>query len=319
MLKYLVILLSDDAVSYCHYTAKEYCSNKISPEILKKAIIWAMKENLSVQFVYSHNSVDDDIRTLINSIDHIEIAPQCYAKTEPLSEDVIVVHDGWDELELKPKQGQSIVIHTSLNKLLCNKDSLVELLKYQDRINIVIIDVENFKDCQVKDYQNFLESLLPIIIEEYKKDHHVQLNLLTDRIMLKEMNNCNAGNESITLGPDGKFYICPAFYLNSEENIGDIDHGLEIKNPQLYRLDHAPICRICDAFQCKRCIWLNKKMCHEVNTPSHQQCIMAHVERNASKKLLEEFRKIDSSFMSEIDIQDVDYLDPFDKVTKQIQ
>ena len=58
-------------------------------------------------------------------------------------------------------------------------------------------------------------------------------------------------------------------------------------------------------------------MCREVNTPSHQQCVMAHIERIASKKLLDEFRKIDNSFMSEIDIPEVEYLDPFDKVTKQ--
>ena len=44
---------------------------------------------------------------------------------------------------------------------------------------------------------------------------------------------------------------------------------------------------------------------------------MAHVERIASKKLLEEFKIIDRTFMSEIDIPDVEYLDPFDKVIKQ--
>ena len=44
-------------------------------------------------------------------------------------------------------------------------------------------------------------------------DHQVQFNLLTDRMMLKEMNNCNAGYESITLAPDGNLYICLSFSI----------------------------------------------------------------------------------------------------------
>ena len=216
-------------------------------------------------------------------------------------------------------KGRSYVIRTRLEDLLSNGETLKSILASTDRTNIVITDVEKFTDLNIKKYQAFLEDLIPIIVEEYKAGHQVQLNLLTDRLMLKEMNNCNAGHESITMAPDGKFYICPAFYFNNDQSIGDIDNGLDIKNPQLYKLDHAPICRVCDAFQCKRCIWLNKKLCREVNTPSHQQCIMAHIERMASKKLLDEFRKIDNSFMCEIDIPKVEYLDPFDKVINQKQ
>lgn len=314
MLKYLIIQLSDDAVSYCHYSTKKECGNMMAPEVLKKAIIWAMKENLSVQFVHSHNDVTDEIMTLMNSIDHVDIVPSYSTNVKLQSEAEIVVYDDWREL--KSRKGQSQVIRTSLDNLLDNKDSIIESLKHSDRINIVITDVEIFADNHVEDYKSSLESLIPTIVEEYKNGHQVQFNLLTDRLMLKEMNNCNAGYESITLAPDGKFYICPAFYLDSEQSVGDIDNGLDIKNPQLYKLDYAPICRVCDALQCKRCIWLNKKLCREVNTPSHQQCVMAHVERIASKKLLEEFRKIDSSFMSKINIPEVEYLDPFDIVTK---
>ena len=81
------------------------------------------------------------------------------------------------------------------------------------------------------------------------------------------MNNCGAGDTTITLAPDGKFYIRPAFYLTDEVDalgrlnysIGDLQNGMNIKNSQLYKLDYAPLCRQCDAYQCKRCIWLNRK------------------------------------------------------------
>ena len=309
MLKYLIVLLDDNAVSYCHYSSKTELEVSISPDVLKKTIFWAMRENLSVQFVYSDVDVSDEIASLIDTIDHTDIGPS--------DADIIVVDDWNDVSTMNFVKGRSYVLRSGFKDLLTNGEFLKSILSLVDRLNIVIKDVENFSDSDIEEYKSFLYSLIPTIVGEYRCGHQVQLNLLTDRFMLTEMNNCNAGYESITLAPNGEFYICPAFYFNNQKSVGDIDRGLEIKNSQLYKLDHAPICRICDAFQCKRCVWLNKKMCREVNTPSHQQCVMAHVERGASKKLLDEFRKIDSTFMSEIDIPELEYLDPFDNIIKQ--
>ena len=155
----------------------------------------------------------------------------------------------------------------------------------------------------------------------YEKNHAVQLNLLTDRMMLDKMNNCNAGWESITLAPDGHFYVCPAFYLADENedfglgkakySVGDLSSGLDIKNPQLYRLDHAPLCRKCDAYQCRRCVWLNRKTTFEINTPSHEQCVVAHLERNASRDLLASIRTL-GTFLPDKEIKEITDLDPFD-------
>ena len=152
-----------------------------------------------------------------------------------------------------------------------------------------------------------------------------QLNILTDRMYLNEMNNCNAGNTNITLAPDGRFYVCPAFYYEKAENefmglggppespfsIGDLESGLNIKNPQLYKLSYAPLCRICDSYQCKRCIWLNRKMTNEVNTPSREQCVASHFERNASRELLGQIQGCNNQF-NNLEIKEIDYIDPFE-------
>ena len=142
-----------------------------------------------------------------------------------------------------------------------------------------------------------------------------QLNLITDRIMLPQMNNCNAGCENITLAPNGQFYICPAFYYSEDDKqifqIGNLKDGLNIRAAQLYKLSHAPLCRTCDAYQCKRCVWLNRKTTFDVTTPSHEQCVMAHIERNASRDLLIDFRK-QGEIYPEQEIKEIDYLDPFD-------
>ena len=150
-----------------------------------------------------------------------------------------------------------------------------------------------------------------------KTGKSLQVNLLTDLMMLDEMNNCNAGVNNITLAPNGRFYLCPAFYYNnSQDEVGDLRTGLKIKNQQLLRLDHAPICRNCDAFQCKRCIWLNGKLTLDRNTPSHQQCVIAHLERNSSCDLLEKLNRNGVKINNTHKIIKKQELDPFNIVNR---
>jgi CXXX repeat peptide maturase len=82
-------------------------------------------------------------------------------------------------------------------------------------------------------------------------------------------------------------------------------------NQQLMRLDHAPICRHCDAYQCKRCVWMNQKLTLDLNTPSHQQCVVAHVERNASRHLQKLLNEKDIRLSNNQEIKEINYLDPF--------
>ena len=76
----------------------------------------------------------------------------------------------------------------------------------------------------------------------------------------------------------------------------------------LYQFNYAAICKHCDAYHCKRCVWLNKKMTLEVNVPSREQCVIAHVERNASRCILHKNKDAFPNF----EIKEIDYLDPFD-------
>ena len=75
MLKYLVILLDKAAVSYCHYNTPATPSEPIPLDTLKKAVLFAMKENLSVQFVYPNHELPADYSEIIESIDHCKIKP----------------------------------------------------------------------------------------------------------------------------------------------------------------------------------------------------------------------------------------------------
>lgn len=308
--------MANDSVSFCHYPQGTQPGELISLELLKDAIFWAMKENLNIQFLFPSYAVSDEYKAVIDTIDHASIVPSDCKDDALVNEADIVVFDSWDSLPtFSFKANVSYVVRCTKDEFFEKAQSLEAILPKLDRLVVVITDIETFTDNDFEKYSQTLESLIPFVKNEYAKNHFLHFNLLTDRILLDKMNNCNAGDESITLAPDGKFYICPAFYLDGSKPVGNLEAGLDIKNPQLYRLDHAPICRICDAYQCRRCVWLNHKTTLEVNTPSHEQCVVAHIERNASKKLLSALNEI-GKYISEKEIKDIDYLDPFDIINQ---
>lgn len=309
MLQYLIVLLDDASVSYCHYANVKVDSKLITLSDLREVILFSMKRNLMLQFIYPDYELPQEYKDLIESVPHSKIASSNSVEKEKA--DIVVISD-WEDLQNYSFDKTIIYVWRTTKEDFINHYNLVDgILEKVARLNIIITDIETFEDEDFGDYQKVLNILSDSVGNYYKDEKTVQFNLLTDRMMLKEMNNCNAGCESVTLAPDGRFYICPAFYQEGMSSVGDITHGLNIKNSQLYRLDHAPLCRNCDAYQCQRCIWLNNKTTMEVNTPSHEQCVVSHLERNASRMLLENIRQ-HQSFLPNQEIKEIDYLDPFD-------
>lgn len=329
MLQYLIILLDDTSVSYCHYQNDKVKHNLIPIDVLKDGIKYAMLENLTIQFVYPEYSLPEEYNDIIDTIDHCKIVPSTSIDSKLRNEADVVVFSDWTGMQFYPFiQGQSYILRTSKLDFFDRFLFLKDVLSKVSRLNVVLTDIETFDEQDFKKYEEILTSLSSIVEQMFVDGKSPQLNLLTDRMVLSEMNNCNAGENNITLAPDGKFYVCPAFYnlptidghertmgdiCNKGYNIGNIYDGLDIKNPQLYKLAYAPICRNCDAYQCKRSILLNRKMTYEVNTPSHEQCVVAHLERNASRKLLNSIRKHGSFLTEQEGIKEIDYIDPFEK------
>ena len=311
MLQYLVILLDDTSISFCHYDVSKKERRLIGLDDLRRGIRFGMMENLMIQFVYPDYALPKEYIDVIDSIDHTDIKP--LAAVDSTTD--IVVLDGWD-YDCDKLQDAVVVLRTSWEQFNDKHCSLNDLLGVVKRLNIVITDVERMSDSDREQYRSVLDFLSNEVEQLYVAGKSPQFNLLTDRMMLTEMNNCNAGDSTITLAPNGKFYICPAFYHEDEnDSVGDLDNGIDIKNSQLYRLDHAPICRKCDAWHCRRCVWLNRKTTLEVNTPSHEQCVTAHLERNASRQLMLSLRSKGTFLPDKEEIKELSYLDPFEIAT----
>lgn len=326
MLQYLIILLDDTSVSYCHHKNKKVERKPMPLEILEEGIRFGMKENLNIQFVLPDYPLPLTYWQEVLSIDHTIIAPGCvdFHQLAPRNvfyklPDVVVFEDIDTYIGYSDKKSQSCVLKIDKRVFFENVSAISDSFKFSSRLNVVITDIDTFMEADFVRYKQVLDELSEGIIDAYLHGKPIQFNLLTDRMMLNKMNNCDAGVSNITLAPDGNFYICPAFYqddggtpIRESFNIGSLKEGLVIKNHNLYKIEYAQLCRNCDAFHCKRCIWLNNKTTYEINTPSHEQCVAAHIERNASRRILYKLREHNPSFLQSVDIKEIEYLDPFD-------
>ena len=309
MLTHLIIILDDTSISYCHYEVNRKERRLIGLDDLKAGIMFAMKANLNIQFVYPNYEIPIEYLEAIDSIDHTDIKPN-----RNCDEADVAVLNGWGD---EAPEGATCIIHSSHQELSDNLPVLTKWLGHLARLNVVLTDVEAFTDKDIDSYKQTLGAIADGLVEMYQKGKVVQLNLLTDRLMLTGMNNCGVGDGNVTLAPNGKFYLCPAFYYEDEvQSVGDLRTGLDIKNPQLLRLDHAPICRKCDAYQCRRCIWMNKQLTLDANTPSHQQCVVAHLERNASRYLQMKLNGAGIRLANSQPIEELTELDPFNIVNR---
>lgn len=315
MLKYLIIQLCDTATSFCHYSNGKTDRRLISLDDLKTGILFAMTENLNVQFLYPDYELPEEYKDAIDEVDHIDIVSNLNEDKELKENAEIVVIDSWKFIKGDLRSEQTYILRTNKEDLFKNYQKLIDILPNVGRLNIVLTDIPDFKDRDFEEYKKILAVISESLVKDYIKGYDPQTNILTDRLILNKMNNCNAGDEVVTLAPDGKFYICPAFYLQANRSDGDLKTGLKIRNPQLFKLSHAPICRKCEAYQCKRCVWLNELQTLEVNTPGREQCVVSHLERNESRRLLAKLRE-NGTFNPEIEIKEIDYLDPFEIITK---
>ena len=108
-----------------------------------------------IQFVYPKNALPQDYYETIETIDHGVIAPAgC-----PIDADVVVFND-WTSFENFAFSGVgTFVIRTELRDLLEKRNVLFSALSRMTRINIVLTDIEKFKEEEFRRYDKFLSEL----------------------------------------------------------------------------------------------------------------------------------------------------------------
>ena len=272
MLRYLIIMLDSSAPSFCYYpNPPKGVPEKMTVETLRRAVYFAQTHSLSVN-VLASEMPGEEIRRELDKINHIFIGPD--ALTFDMVTDITVLGADDDLASVRSNPDKNLILRIPFSRMKDIPAKVAALEGKFLRLNIILEDCWKMTPEFAAEYKQVLDRI-PELPEG------VQVNILSDRGLLAGPNHCGAGDIHLTVAPDGKFYICPGFYLDTpSRSCGDVFSGPDIPCAELFKLDHAPLCRECDAWQCKRCVWMNRKRTREVNTPSRGQCITAHVERN---------------------------------------
>lgn len=294
------------APSFCYADNKATEYTSISSSRLAEAVRFAMLNGLSVQVVSSTKQLRHDLAAILDQVSYCQIG-----RPSNNSSDILIVETCEELSEVKSDSNVILRMPWSIIKEI--PTNIVDASKKGCRVNVIITDCKNWTDNELREYEIFLEKLEYATFEAILNSSDIQISSLTDRIILQKPNHCNAGIDNITIGPDGNFYICPSFYYGGAPPVGNLTDGVKIPNRQLLCLDHSVVCKICDAWQCRRCVWINQQATGEVGIPGHEQCVISHIEREASRRLLEKIRaKVE--YLSTVDIQRIDYNDPFDNI-----
>ena len=314
MLKYLIVQLSSKSTSFCHYNNNCDKEEVISIDDLKEAILFSMKENLTLQLLYPETRLAPYYDEMLSKYDCVKIASVSSHYVDLAD---VIVYDSVEAFNATHERKDIAILLLSAHNLksfsLIDESQLLNVT----RLNIVIRDMDTINEKEIEEYKDIITNFSTMLESVYSRGGSTQVNVLSDLLFEEAMNNCNAGLESVSVGPNGYFYLCPAFYYDCPENtIGTVKSGLDIKNPHLLHINYAPICRKCDSFHCKRCVWLNQKLTGELNTPSKEQCVMSHIERNTSRVLLAKLRTVDRTFAGGKDIPEINYLDPFELIRR---
>lgn len=314
----LFVMSSAAAVSFCYYRAREAGGATLTPQTLRAAIDRAEHEAWSLTLMLGPEPLEAPLADVVSEVPHARIAPLGHPDLRP--GDLAVM--GPDDAELLPDSpdgaGTNAVLRLPRERL----GDLATILKSCEgsvrRLGLILLDLPAYGEAEYREYRRQLDRAAGWLGGRFARNEAVELGFLTDRLMLTSMNNCDPGTKHVTMAADGRLYLCPGFYLDDpDESIGTIDGEIAIPGERLLRLENAPICRICDAWHCRRCLWLNRTTTLEINTPSAEQCTVSHLERAQSRALLESLRER-VEFRSLPEIPELDYLDPLGELQRRM-
>ena len=275
--KFLYIMTRDDITPHCNYRNTRHASDSMKDAVLERSLEFCKVEGFIPVFLGTPPvGIPGDRYLSIAGADEAGALPNS-----------ILVFDNRATGSLKTSGNCILLIDRE------HLDTLSEfaekLFVSSDRVNIVLEDTEQWNDQHLSLYERELTEVAGAVRRSYEAGRIIEANVLTDLWFLSGMCNCDAGEKSFVVAPNGKIYLCPAFYFDCpEQYVGALETGINIKNPELLRSESSLYCKSCDVFSCRRCKYLNKRLTGEINIPSRMQCLVSHVERRISMELQNE-------------------------------
>lgn len=306
---FLTIPLSSNIHSYCYFDTIDSEAVFIDEETLQKGIIWGLKRNLLPMYVFPESDIPDNIFKIVEDYKNIKIVPVNHHNEHTLERANIILAQSCAEIlgSSHLSREKIYILRTTLEDIEFHLEGISELLENVKKLNIIL--TTQITDTLFQRYEIVLSVLSDNICKIYAKHIKVHLNILTDRLYCLKMNNCNSGVRSFALSVNGDIFPCLGYYYSKFSPITNTE--VDFDYTELFRLDKAPVCRLCDCWHCFRCVWDNYRTTGERNIPSHEQCVKSHLERKYSKQILDNLNALGITFPVST-IEAIDYFDPLE-------
>ena len=318
--RFMQIMMSDDISPHCSYRNNKDISTRMSREMFEKGIEFCKKGGFMPVILGSAEKINGLCKESL----YIVSAGDEDLTEGSIKEGSIIVYDNCciensAGIETSKRIENSKASDNCI--LIINKENLSRLSEFvedlipsNNRINIIPEHIDGWTEGDLDVYGAQLDKIVDKVSECYRSGKSIEINVLTDLWNLREMCNCDAGESSFTIAPNGRIYHCPAFYFDDPENfVGTLDEGIEIKNPQLLKIKSSLICSSCDVYSCKRCKFLNRSLTGEMSVPPRIQCLVSHLERKASLKL--QRMLMDEKAIDPVNIiKEISYMDPLELI-----
>ena len=290
---FLVIYTDEKAVPHCSYSnvKKDNKYSCMDKSTIDKALSFAEKNLMQPIFIGS--------------------APQEYANyaqvishkfSQSKSSEILVVKND----EKVDKFSNVFILHIEnafLGKLFEIVKNLFEV-NHARRVNIILDELEYMKKYDLNEYENLLKKIGDYILNSNKV---LKVNVLNGAEGIHEeetnfVDGCGCGVKTFAVMPNGKLYVCPAFYFEDPNlSVGDLDNGITFNYKDEFDVKNFLDCNICKNYNCKRCVYLNKKMTNEYTIPPEIQCTVSKIETEIGEELKKQLAIKAKDLLKEMD------------------
>lgn len=290
--QHMYFILDDNHVDFCHYTAKKHKSsddsNKImSMKVIKEGLMYCREYFYEPVFLHSENTIEylKTVTKIHNDYIITNLVPfEFYDETKGLKNIIYVVNS--NSVLLVKNNLDNCIYNCEQNNLINLAKDIINLMKYTDRINVNIQNID--KNFPEKIYEEQLSKIVDEIEKVYLKEHKlIEVSILTDLFFDKKPSSCKAGERLFALAPNGKIYICPfSYHQDKNDMIENVHLMKDIKRKEFLKDENQFLCKYCDAYQCKNCKILNKNTTNEYNVSPSFQCRKSNIEKRYSNHLV---------------------------------
>ena len=286
--KNLYFILDSNYSSFCQEKSLNYRKGIMDTETVKMGLKYAREYFYKPIFIHTKDSykiLENDFLKYY-CIEHI-IPAKYYYRFNNIKKYILVFSS--EDVDLDIENIDNCILTIDAKEIADLSFISNKLISKANRVNLIIQNLNKNFDFNL--YEKELNLIKDFILDENTKNHSLkEFNVLTDIFYLNEHDNCKAGYRNFTLGPDSNLYVCPIFYTNGKEAIGNLKSGIACKNGHLYHNDFHPICNVCNNFQCFNCIYLNQKTTNEVNVSPSFQCKKSSIEKKISYLMQSDIR-----------------------------